>query len=195
MFQTDLLHCGWGLRFISEVERPVSGLVTTEWYWGHRPVLLWFHTKTHLLDFNRSERESRAYVANTGTRANMLFNMYKHSSNSLTLCLRVQVHYWSREASLWTGGHYRLETLACPPLDPHQDSSWEGKRGHWLSAHKHRNQDMLFKNHCPRHEVNHRSWMFLTTDDGSASAELLWFTSCSGMAGMRRSRLLCFKQC
>ena len=56
-------------------------------------------------------------------------------SRSLTLCVRVQVHYWSLEAHLWTSHSSEthsltLETLLCHPLPPHNHSSsvWEEKK-------------------------------------------------------------------
>ena len=55
-------------------------------------------------------------------------------SRSLTLCVRVQVHFWSREDVPWTSHSsethsWTLETLLCPPLPPHNHSSsdWEEK--------------------------------------------------------------------
>ena len=55
-------------------------------------------------------------------------------SRSLTLCVRVQVQYWSLWADTWTSHSsethsWTLETLLCPPPPPHNHSSsdWEEK--------------------------------------------------------------------
>ena len=65
--------------------------------------------------------------------------------SSLTLCLRVQVHYWSLEVQVWTDhssemDSWILETLIFPPLPSHNHSCsglksvWEVKEWHWLWA-------------------------------------------------------------
>ena len=68
-------------------------------------------------------------------------------SRSLTLCVRVQVHYWSWKDDPWTSHSsethsWTLETLLCSPLPPHNHSSsvWEEKHCHWLWAQTHKYQ-------------------------------------------------------
>ena len=126
------------------------------------------------------------------------FNSIKQS---LTLCLRVQVHYWTLEEHVWTDHSsethsWILETLICPPLSPQEHSSsglksvWEVKQWHWLWA-QNKNQETSLSislkqdwedrtgSICVFLSVSYLLYKTPSTDQYTLMVHTVWFCSVS----------------